>query len=312
LHTWREGIEVDCGPDWSWDTIETAIVRGPHPTAHTPDAIALFKEDIEYQVNAGFCKVLLWDDVKRLRPHNLKISPVALIPQVGRRGRIILDLSIPVYHEVNGVVTVTQQSVNDSTVLTASTVPVKEIGKVLPRHLKYMRDTPAGLHILFSKLDISDGFWRLVVKEADAFNFAFVLPQPAGKPCRVVIPEAVQMGWVESPSLFCAVTESTWDLAQHFADMDATLPHDPVEDLMTVTDVPLRARTETPTKLLQVYVDDFCYAATQSTDGSHLPKIRRAAVHGIHALSPPPTSHIMTVAKSQSPERNLLKEMAIL
>ena len=93
LHTWREGIEVDCGPDWSWDTIETAIVRGPHPTAHTPDAIALFKEDIEYQVNAGFCKVMLWDDVKRLRPHNLKISPVALIPQVGRRGRIILDLS---------------------------------------------------------------------------------------------------------------------------------------------------------------------------------------------------------------------------
>jgi hypothetical protein len=288
LHTWREGIEVDCGPDWSWDTIETAIERGPHPTACTPDAVALFKEDIEYQVNAGFCKVMLWDDVKRLRPHNLKISPVALIPQVGRRGRIILDLSFPVYQEINGVVTVTQQSVNDSTVLTAPTVPVKEIGKVLPRLLQYMRDTPAGLHILFSKLDISDGFWRLVVKEDDVFNFAYVLPQPAGEPCRLVIPAAVQMGWVESPSLFCAVTESARDLAQHFADTDVTLPHDPVEDLMTVTDVPLRARTDTPTKLLQVYVDDFCHAATQSTDGSHLPKIRRAAVHGIHALFPPP------------------------
>ena len=123
---------------------------------------------------------MLWDDVKCLRPHNLKISPVALIPQVGRRGRIILDLSFPVYQEVNGVVTVTQQSVNDSTVLTAPTVPVNEIGKVLPRLLQYMRDTPAGLHILFSKLDISDGFWRLVVKEADAFNFAYVLPQPVG------------------------------------------------------------------------------------------------------------------------------------
>jgi hypothetical protein len=43
-----------------------------------------------------------------------------------------------------------------------------------------------------------------------------------------------------------------------------------------------------PTKLLQVYVDEFCYAATQSKDGTHIPTIRRASVHGIHALFPPP------------------------
>jgi hypothetical protein len=178
--------------------------------------------------------------------------------------------------------------VNDSTVLTAPTVPVKEIGKVLPRLLQYMRDTPAGLHILFSKLDISEGFWRLVVKEEDAFNFAYVLPQEARKPCQLVVPAAVQMGWVESPSLFCTVTESPRDFTQHFVDMEATLLHDPVEDLMTITDVSLRAWTDTPTKLLQVYVDDFCYAATQSTDRSHIPKIRRASVHGIHALFPRP------------------------
>ena len=151
---------------------------------------------------------MLWEDVKRLRPANLKISPVALIPQVGRRGRIILDLSFPVYQDVDGVITVTQQSVNNTTVLTAPSVPVKEIGKVLPRLLQYMRDTPPGLHILFSKLDISDGFWRLVVKEEDCFNFAYVLPQAAGEPTRLVVPAAVQMGWVESPSLFCTVTES--------------------------------------------------------------------------------------------------------
>ncbi len=35
-----------------------------------------------------------------------------------------------------------------------------------------MRDTPDGLYILFSKLDISNGFWRLVMHEADSFNFA--------------------------------------------------------------------------------------------------------------------------------------------
>jgi hypothetical protein len=138
LNKWRHGIEVDCGPDWSWDVVEAAIARGPHPTAATPDSISLFKEDIAYQVKAGFCKVMLWEDLQRLRPHNLKISPVAVVPQSGRRGRIILDLSFPVYQDVNGVVTAVQSSVNDTTKLSAPDIPVKEIGKVLPRLLHYM------------------------------------------------------------------------------------------------------------------------------------------------------------------------------
>ena len=294
LKEWRRGIAVDCGPDWSWSDIEAAVVRGPHPTARTPAAVALFAEDIAYQVKAGFCSVMSWEDVKHLRPTNLKISPVALVPQVGRRGRIILDLSFPVYQDVDGVVTITQKSVNETTVLTAPTIPVKEIGKVLPRLLQYMRDTPPGLHILFSKLDISDGFWRLTINAQDCFNFAYVLPQPAGEPLRLVIPAAVQMGWIESPGLFCTVTESARDLTQHLVDSAAPLAPDPVEDLIQIPNVPRRARTNTPTQLLQVYVDDFCNAATQSADGSHLATIRRAAIHGIHSLFPPTsvTSHV--------------------
>jgi hypothetical protein len=31
-----------------------------------PKAIALFKEDIEYQWQAGFCKVIPWEELKRL------------------------------------------------------------------------------------------------------------------------------------------------------------------------------------------------------------------------------------------------------
>jgi hypothetical protein len=165
MKMWRHGIKVDCGPNWSWDAIEAAVECGPHPTACTPEAWSLFKEDIAYQVTAGFSQVVLWDDIKHLQPRNLKISPVAIIPQEGRRSRIILDLSFLVYQEVDGVVTVTQKSVNDTTVLSAPSIPVRKIGKVLPRLLQYMRDTLAGLHILFCKLDISDGFWRLVVHE---------------------------------------------------------------------------------------------------------------------------------------------------
>ncbi len=145
---------------------------------------------------------------------------------------------------------------------------------MLPRLLHYMRDTPQGLHILFCKLDISDGFWRLVIQEADCFNFAYVLPQAGGEPIRLAIPAAVQMGWVESPEFFCAATELARDQTQHFVDNGIPLPKDPVEDLMKIMEVPLRGCTDTPTKLLQVYVDDFSNAATQSTDGTHIPTIR--------------------------------------
>jgi len=88
-------------------------------------------------VKAGFCKVVLWSDLQKQRPTNLKISPVAVVPQVGRRGRIILDLSFPVWRKnCEGVATVIQKSVNDTTVLNAPKGPVKEIGKVLPRLLR--------------------------------------------------------------------------------------------------------------------------------------------------------------------------------
>ena len=39
-----------------------------------------------------------------------------------------------------------------------------------------MRDTPAGLHILMSKLDISDGFWRLIVRGMIAITLHMCYP----------------------------------------------------------------------------------------------------------------------------------------
>jgi hypothetical protein len=122
------------------------------------------------------------------------------------------------------------------------------------------------------------------MQSPDCYNFAYLLPQAAGKPIQIVVPSAVQMGWVESPSLFCTVTELARDLAQHFVDNNVQLPHDPIEELMMIQAVPPRGRSEKPTKLLQVYVGDFCNATTQSKDGTHIPTIRWAAI----VLFPPP------------------------
>ena len=94
------------------------------------------------------------------------------------------------------------------------------------------------------------------------------------------------MGWVESPPLFCAVTKSARDLTQHLVDSQVCLPAHPLEEKISIEQVPMRARTTTPTTLLQVYVDDFCNATTQSLDGSHVPLIRRVSIHGVHAFFP--------------------------
>jgi hypothetical protein len=61
LKEWRHGISMDCGPDWAWDVIEAAVARG----ARTPEAIALFDKDIEYQWRAGFCKIIPREELKQ-------------------------------------------------------------------------------------------------------------------------------------------------------------------------------------------------------------------------------------------------------
>jgi len=194
LHEWQQGIQVDCVPNWTWEACKAAVDSGPHPPASTPESIKLFIDDIGYQEKAGFCKVVTWEEIQHTRPPKLKISPVAVVPQTDRRGRIILDLSFPVYQEIDGVIEIIQASVNEITIISAPTTPVKEIGKVLNRLLHYMKTTVAGVWIYFSKLDISDGFWRMVVTPEDGYNFAYVLPQPPGMPIKIVVPSALQMG----------------------------------------------------------------------------------------------------------------------
>jgi hypothetical protein len=74
LKEWgSKGVPVDCWPNWTWNVIEQAVARGPHRSAMEPDSIKLVHEDIQYQVDAGFSQIMLWTDIQKLRPRNLKI-----------------------------------------------------------------------------------------------------------------------------------------------------------------------------------------------------------------------------------------------
>jgi hypothetical protein len=114
------------------------------------------------------------------------------------------------------------------------------------------------------------------------------------------------LSFVQSPSWLGALT-------QHLVDNKVDLPPHPLEDKILFKDMPMRARTATPTKLLQVYVDNFCNAATQSVDGHHIPLIRQALIHGVHAVFPKQavTGHTR-MTKTRYPRRNSNRGTAIL
>lgn len=283
---------MDCGPDWTREAIETAVARGPHLSALNPEARALVQEDVQYQVDAGFSEIVLWDDYKVDMPSNLKISPLAVVPQANRRGRLILDLSFGVYRSVSGRQRgpLMQESVNDTTERLSPPGPIHELGKVLPRIIDFMASTPLEDEIMFSKIDLSDGFWRIIVNKAECSNFAYVLPDPPGHPIRLVIPHALQMGWAESPGYFCAATETGRDVMQAIIEAETPLPAHPLETYMTPTTPAKRQEAGTaPNQMSAVFVDDYCLAAVESQDGQLLQRISRAALHTIHGIFPPPS-----------------------
>eukprot|EP00957_Ditylum_brightwellii_P017829 1342560-Ditylum_brightwellii.AAC.1 len=62
-----------------------------------------------------------------------------------------------------------------------------------------MAESPTKWPIYFSKIDLSNGYWRMFVPEDQRWNFCYIMPDPPGHPIRIVVPSALQMGWRELP-----------------------------------------------------------------------------------------------------------------
>jgi hypothetical protein len=102
LRKWKVGVPVECGdPSWAWETVEAAVEKGAHKSATFAESIKLVQEDVAYQVTAGYAEVMAWRDLQKLRPKQLQISPLAVVPQRNHRGRMILDLSFAVRAQQN-------------------------------------------------------------------------------------------------------------------------------------------------------------------------------------------------------------------
>ena len=127
-----------------------------------------------------------------------------MILHKSRGFRAILDLSFRLRLSTGGQL----PSVNEATTLHAPRGAIDQLGHALSRIIHTFAEAEPDAAIFMAKFDIKDGFWRLDCAAGEEWNFAYVMPQPPGKPVKLVIPNSLQMGWVESPVYFCVASKT--------------------------------------------------------------------------------------------------------
>ena len=281
------GCPVKTGKPWTREMMEEAVQRGPHQLALTPEALEHFAEEVKEKVHKGQAVLVAWDDIKDNPPQELKISPVAAIPHKSKAYRTILDLSYRIRLKNGGVI----RSVNDTTEKVAPQGAIDQIGESLSRIIHAFAEADEDAKIFMAKWDIKDGFWRMGGEKGQEYNFAYVLPQPPGNPIMLVIPTSLQMGWVESPPLFCAASETARDIIEEYIETDvSSLPtHKFIKHVMTsntIQELPDTGREETGFNyMVEVYVDDFMSIVIPVTR-QQLDHVATAVMTGIHDVFP--------------------------
>jgi hypothetical protein len=306
-----EGCPVDISEDWTIEQLDAAVAYGAHPSAETPEAIAALRQEALEKVEQNFCKLVPWKLLRQQiiagKKQHTKISPIAAIPHKSRAFRMILDLSNKGQRRKGVAQT---QSVNELTnEAAAPNNSMDQISKVLHRVIYAVATQPTEQGpIVFCKLDIKDGFWRMCVPENDEEQFCYVLPQSAdagpNDDVMLVVPAALQMGWKSSPAFFCAATETGRDVAEFLQTQPSLPPHplehhmvDPVDpQLLQNFPFPQLANLPDPVQarekfyhLFEVYLDDYI-GLLQSTDPELMRHHSRALLHAIHQIFPPPTA----------------------
>ncbi len=300
------GVPTECGQPWGPEVLEAAREAGPHKSASTEEAVKLIWEDIEYQRDAGFVRIVAHADLfGGAPPRELKISRVAVVPQDNRRDRIILNLSAEV--TVGGSrrrKPSVHPSVNETTEDAADQRPVQKLGEVVPELLRYMHDTDCAWEIEWQKIDLSDGFWRMIVQAGKEHNFVFQLPRRKGDvQDHYVVPSALQMGWKNSPAYFCKATDVTRSLVARLLALSLergiTRPHEYDADAVPGSkQSPGWTPPEDMTVELQVFVDDFMNGVAghplREDKAAQQLWVNRAAMHAIHSVFPRPveTGHV--------------------
>ena len=188
-----------------------------------------------------------------------------------------------------------------------------ELGNIIPHIIWQMASAPDnGVPLLFSKINLKDGYWRMVVDRRDSWNFAYILPlEHAIDEPKLIIPNALQIGWSEFPPFFCAATESAQNLADtYYRDRYQLQPHPDKKTVLNIVRVNIPQthfdKEAVILHLLEVYIDSFI-AMIQRTDIKEPTRLTRCILHGITNIFPPPDVLGSTIGP-QYQKRKLVKE----
>ena len=187
-------VQLQSSP-WTPTRIEAAAARGPHKSAI--EYRDFLYEEMATMREKGQWLILPYHQVKDLP--GLRLSPIGVVLQHSRRPRTIVDYS---YHGVN------QETVK----LTAP--EAMQFGRTLHRLLQRIGEAdPRHGPVHLIKVDISDGFYRVHVNPDHAVRLGVSFPPAPDGTRLVAFPMVLPMGWVNSPPLFCAVTETITDIS---------------------------------------------------------------------------------------------------
>ena len=200
-------------PEWSLEQRDAAMARGSHKSAS--EHLEFLEEEMVDMVNKRYWIVLPYSMVRTLP--DLRISPLGVVPQRGRRPRIIVDYS---FYGLNAETTKLARP------------EAMQFGGTLERVLrKILQADPQHGPVYMLKVDLSDGFYRVQLKPEDVPRLGVALPTAKGEEPRVALPLVLPMGWTESPPQFCTATETITDLANLFTTAHPLDP--PVHHLET-------------------------------------------------------------------------------
>lgn len=170
--------------------------RGSHRSA--TEYLDFLEEEMVDMIHKQYWVVLPYRMVRDLP--NLRISPLGIVPQRGRRPRTIVDYS---FYGLNAQ---TQKAARQEAM---------QFGGTLERVIRaILGANPWYGPILLLKVDLSDGFYRIPLEPADIPGLGVAFPNSPETEKLVAFPLVLPMGWTESPPQFCTATETIVDLTK--------------------------------------------------------------------------------------------------
>ena len=279
---------VTSGAPWSAAKRAQALSRGPHKSAR--DYRAFLRQEFTDMIHKGHWTVLP-ADLLATEPA-LRLSPLGVVPQRDRRPRTICDYTF--------------FGVNEDT-LGLAPQEAMQFGRALQRIIQtIVQANPRYGPVYISKIDISDGFYRVHVRPADIPKLAVLLPTAPQEAPLVGLPNSLPMGWKESPPYFSAATETVADLANaaitsnqpqppHRLDTVAETP--PAPEPITPAPAPVGPTRHTPAHQTRtgfrqqplaywdIYVDDFVGLVQGNT--RRRTKVKRALLSSLDQVLRP-------------------------